>query len=69
METLTTTQLNHMPLLKALLINYIGLNYEEHSDFSYDSILAEYRWLVKNNQLHLLFEAELLQSPAGYTGG
>ena len=69
MEQLQTTDLIHMPLLKAMLINYIHLNYEEASDTSDDSLIAEYRWLLKNNQLEHLIEAEYIQSSARYIGG
>lgn len=55
--------LEFMPLLKQQLKNYVGVNYEESSDYSNESLVAEYHYLKKNKQLHLLHEAEFLTSP------
>ena len=54
--------LEFMPLLKQQLKNYVSVNYEEAADYSNESLVAEYHYLKKNNQLHLLFEAECLTS-------
>lgn len=57
------TTIEYMPLLKQQLINYIGLNYEEASDYSNYSIVQEYHYLKNNNLLFYLNEAEYLTSP------
>ncbi len=57
------TTIEYMPLLKQQLINYIGLNYEEASDYSNYSLVQEYHYLNNNNLLAYLNEVEYLTSP------
>lgn len=57
------TTIEYMPLLKQQLINYIGLSYEEASDFSTYSLVQEYHYLKNNSLLSYLNEAEYLTSP------
>lgn len=56
------TTIEFMQLLKQQLINYIGLNYEEASDYSNYSLVQEYHYLNNNNLLCYLNEAEYLTS-------
>lgn len=44
--------------LKELLINYVSVAYEENAVYTDESLMNEYEFLRKNNQLIDLFEAE-----------
>jgi hypothetical protein len=52
--------LNNSPILKYLLFQYIGAEYEENADYSEDSLWAEYLLLKRNGQLNRLFVQEVL---------
>lgn len=55
--------LTKMPHLKALLINYCIVVYEEDSsNGTIDDLVTEYELLNRENRLHELFEAEWLTS-------
>ena len=55
--------LQHTPMLRALLINYISCRYQEASDYTVESMWSEYNWLKDNNELDLLFQQECIDSP------
>jgi hypothetical protein len=48
------------PHMKALLINYCLINYEENAIIDDNHLVMEYHYLKRHNELHLLFEAEQL---------
>jgi hypothetical protein len=48
--------------LRALLVNYCYINYEENARVDDEHLLMEYHLLERNNQLNLLFEAENLNN-------
>tara|TARA_R110000751_G_scaffold110711_3_gene208419 strand:- start:6724 stop:6987 length:264 start_codon:yes stop_codon:yes gene_type:complete len=52
--------LENNPRLEYLLKQYIKINYEANADFSEESLLREYNWLIRQNQLEALFEVEKL---------
>lgn len=58
MNEIKITDLKNNPLLKQLLINYCVVTYEENAILDNDHLLAEYSLLSRNNELHILFEAE-----------
>ena len=58
MNEIKIADLKNNPLLKQLLINYCILTYEENAILDHDHLLAEYSLLSRNNELHLIFEAE-----------
>lgn len=62
-ELKTQEDLQYMPMLQALLINYVSCIYQEASDYSITSLWREYNLLKDNNELHLLFEQEYIDSP------
>ena len=62
MKKFKITDLKNNPILKQLLINYCILNYEENAILDDDHLIAEYNLLARNNELHLLFEAEFLHN-------
>jgi hypothetical protein len=57
-EQLELFKLIDAPHTKELLINYVGTMYEEHADFSDESLRRELIWLHDNNQLINLFIGE-----------
>jgi hypothetical protein len=50
------------PKLRELLVNYCLINYEENAIIDDEHLLQEYHLLERNNELHLIFEAEKLQN-------
>ena len=58
MNEFKITDLRNNPLLKQLLINYSILTYEENAILDHEHLEAEFNLLARNNELHLLFEAE-----------
>ena len=54
------TDLNHSPILKQLLINYISRKYGEDAQYDDWYLFQEYVWLKNNNQLDELFKEECL---------
>ena len=48
--------------LRELLVNYSLINYEENARIDDEYLIMEYYLLERNNQLHLLFEAENLNN-------
>jgi hypothetical protein len=48
------------PHMKALLINYCIINYEENAIIDDEHLEMEYHYLHRNKELHLLFDAEQL---------
>jgi Na+/phosphate symporter len=56
------TSLDFNEKLKSLLIIYVRINYEETADYSDDSLMNEYRYLLNNNQLNVLFQCEKLEN-------
>lgn len=56
------TNLNHSPILKSLLVNYVLTNYEENAIVDDDHLMMEYKLLKRSNQLHLLFECEAMNN-------
>jgi hypothetical protein len=50
------------PKLRELLVNYCLINYEENAIIDDEHLLQEYHLLERNNELHLLFEAEKLEN-------
>jgi len=54
------TDFRNTPLLKELMVNYYGITYEMSA--TEDDLLSEYYWLVKNGNLHLLFECEKMSN-------
>ncbi len=48
--------------LRELLVNYSLINYEENASIDDEHLIMEYYLLERNNQLHLLFEAENLNN-------
>ena len=61
-ENLEEINLDLTPLTRQLLINYISINYEEHADFSEESLRAEILLLKRTNNLEQLFLAESLSN-------
>jgi hypothetical protein len=53
---------NYNPRLRELLVNYSLINYEENARIDDEHLIMEYYLLERNNQLHLLFEAENLNN-------
>ena len=51
-------ELTNRPRLAYLLKEFVLINYEEDADISEDSLIREYNWLIRNNNLELLFELE-----------
>jgi len=43
--------------LRDAMYEYLSVNYEEHADYSEDSMVMEYNYLKDNGQLSLIFEA------------
>lgn len=58
MERLEITDINDVPLTKALLINYIKFKYEGGADLNDDSVLKELRFLYENNDFRELINYE-----------
>lgn len=56
------TSLDFNEKLKSLLIIYVRINYEVTADYSDDSLMNEYRYLLNNNQLNVLFQCEKLEN-------
>lgn len=61
-------ELSKMPLLKALLTNYVLFNYEDCADTSDEYLEMEYYLLKRENRLHDLFTQELLDNSGGILG-
>jgi hypothetical protein len=59
-ENVELENLNNSPILKYLLIQYIGAEYEENADYSEGTLWAEYLLLKRNGQLNNLFIQEVL---------
>ena len=65
------TDLNHSPMLKELLIMYVGRKYEEDALFDDYHLYEEYKWLKEHCQLDELFKEECLTNrlnDENYTG-
>ncbi len=60
--------LTKMPLLKALLTNYVLFNYEDCADTSDEYLEMEYYLLKRENRLQDLFVQELLDNSGGILG-
>lgn len=58
----TIINLDDMPTLKVLLINYIQFMYGEAYDISHEYMVMEYLMLKRENRLHELFQQELLDN-------
>ena len=54
--------LTKMPMLKALLTNYVLFNYEDCADTSVECLEMEYYLLKKENRINDLFIQELLDN-------
>jgi hypothetical protein len=54
------TDFRSNPRLKELMVNYYGITHE--MSVSDDDLLTEYYWLVKNGNLHFLFECEKMSN-------
>lgn len=54
--------LDNMPSLKKLLINYIHLMYQENAIITHEYLVMEYQLLKQENRLHELFQQELLDN-------
>ncbi len=54
--------LDYNEKLKSLLMVFVRINYEENADYSEDTLMSEYRYLLNNNKLNLLFQCEKLES-------
>jgi hypothetical protein len=52
--------LNHNPILRGLLTNYVLRMYEEDSNTDDDHLLMEYNLLIRENRLNDLFIEEKL---------
>ena len=52
--------LNHNPILRELLTNYVLRMYEEDSNTDDDHLLMEYNLLIRENRLNDLFIEEKL---------
>lgn len=61
-------ELSKMPLLKALLTNYVLFTYEDCADTSDEYLEMEYYLLKRENRLHDLFTQELLDNSGGIFG-
>jgi len=57
--------LNQNPLTKALLINYVLMEYEGDADCSNESLMREWWYLYENNLLALLNTGEGLTTSPG----
>ena len=53
---------DNSPTLRALLVEYVLVNYEENAITDDHHLLMEYRLLKKANNLHLLFEVEMMNA-------
>lgn len=60
--------LDKMPILKKLLQNYVLFKDEECADINTPSLVHEYFWLKRKNNLHLLFVQELLDITTSLEG-
>lgn len=58
MEELGITDINDVPLLKPLVVNYMTYEYEGDADLSDESILNELRYLYDNDLMKLLADYE-----------
>lgn len=54
--------LDNMPSLKKLLINYIHFMYQENAIITHEYLVMEYQLLKQENRLHELFQQELLDN-------
>ncbi|WP_338357158.1 hypothetical protein [Yeosuana marina] len=54
------------PKLKDLMENYYHLTYEMSA--TDEELVNEYNYLLKNNELHLIFECEQITEYAMYAG-
>ncbi len=61
-EQMKEFNLDRNPLTKALLINYVSMEYQENADYSNDSLMMEWWHLNNNNLLGLLNTAEGLNA-------
>lgn len=54
--------LDNMPSLKKLLINYIHFMCQENAIITHEYLVMEYQLLKQENRLHELFQQELLDN-------
>lgn len=54
--------LDNMPSLKKLLINYIHSMYQENAIITHEYLVMEYQLLKRENRLYELFQQELLDN-------
>lgn len=54
--------LDNNPKLRALLIEYCLMQYEENAITDEEHLMKEYNYLKNNNKLHELFECEMLNN-------
>ena len=54
------------PQLKELMVNYFHITHEMSA--TDEQLITEYNYLVKTNQLHLIFECEQITEYAKYAG-
>lgn len=54
------------PKLKELMENYFHITYEMPA--TEEELVNEYNYLVKNNEVHLIFECEQITEYAMYAG-
>jgi len=59
MERLEIENINDVPKIKALMINYMTYEYEGDAELDDDSVLRELNHLYDNGLMHLLLEYEL----------
>lgn len=58
MDILEITNINDVPLIKALVINYMTYEYEADAELDDDSVLNELRYLYNNNLMGVLVDYE-----------
>lgn len=58
MDILEIKDINDVPLIKALVINYMTYEYEGDAELDDDSVLNELRYLYNNNLMYLLLDYE-----------
>lgn len=54
--------LDNMPSLKKLLINYIHFKYQKNAIITHEYLVMEYQLLKRENRLYELFQQELLDN-------
>ncbi|CAM4354066.1 hypothetical protein [Gillisia hiemivivida] len=58
MDILEIININDVPLIKALVINYMTYEYEADAELNDDSVLNELRYLYNNNLMGVLVDYE-----------